>query len=1209
MKRYGHCIALCGLLLAAETGRAARPKDPSGPNHDLTKEIDFERISTFHLGPTGARGWMYVKKQMTHEARQILITEVDEGSPAEGVLEAGDVILGAMGRRFESDARRCFGRAIDEAEKEENKGILRLTRWRPIKDAVPRQGKVKEVEIKLRVMGSYSDRAPYDCPKSRKIMEEALRHVVAATEKKDFGRLGESALALMAVGEPEHMRMVRDYLHEAKWAKPDFQIRLDSGGLVCWGYGIHNLIMTEYYLATSDEYVLPSIREHAVKIAMGQSGGGLWGHGFAWTSKNNGKLHGSLGGYGALNLAGLPCLLSMILAKKCGIEHPEVDAAIERACRFFREFVGRGTIGYGYHRPSLDHYNNGRNGFSSNGKNAIAGIVFTVLGQREVSNYFAKLVTSSYDEREYGHAGNSFNVFWGILGANCGGPKALSAFQKEMRWYNALTRKGDGSILFQQLGGYYGGGTMDLEAAHVLANALPLRKLHITGKDANKELWLSDAQVKEAIDAGRWHWADYEKMSGEELIDALDCWSPGAREWIAEALGRKEGSFVKPLLKAIKNDNGYLRAGACTALGYQRERAATAVPALVAALSDEDSTVRVAASYALMRVGKPARKAIPDMFKAVLTTEKEGPLQATMQALSYSLGSDNAGTAPLYFTGILAATPEGKNPLDGVDRGILYPAIAKLAKSRSGRIRGCGVYAFEYLDREDVKMMAQEIYDVTVTKAPDYVMFSERARCRGLDLMARHRIIDGVKLCVDSLTRNAWGGSWREPHHFLTLQTYGHLAQSELPRLRKARLTRPSGEKRAILEETIRVIEKDEREMAPTSLLELVAERVEGELATARGAGERAEFCRELIADKPEDHFQHAAALRKLVATVGNEAYADILGALASPSEILRAEAVRQGADLDGPGIARKWQQALGEAEPAQVAGVLEVLAQRHDRTALTEITGYLENADETVRVAAIRYAGTLGDKAELPELVRTLAKEIGSEERAAAERTIAALYRKATDNGNGLRSVIEALASAEPAARASLIRVLGMTGGIEALEHVAAVLADKDRDVRKAASDVLVTSRGSEVTPLLLAAAEESGDKRLKTEIARACLGRMIVGTVADRDKLSVLRQAIALTDNRAVTLDALTELQWMPSLDALRLAQSWMVKKGEGKNASTTVETAAKVAAAVARALDMDDPKQKAAAITAVKEALPLIKDEEALAAARAFLEKHEG
>ena len=56
--------------------------DPKGESHDWT------------LGPTGARGWIYGISGHTHDARQILITKVDKGSPADGKLLPGDVILG-----------------------------------------------------------------------------------------------------------------------------------------------------------------------------------------------------------------------------------------------------------------------------------------------------------------------------------------------------------------------------------------------------------------------------------------------------------------------------------------------------------------------------------------------------------------------------------------------------------------------------------------------------------------------------------------------------------------------------------------------------------------------------------------------------------------------------------------------------------------------------------------------------------------------------------------------------------------------------------------------------------------------------------------------------------------------------------------------------------------------------------------------------------
>ena len=820
-------LVLIGLLLSGVTGCSTASKGPTDRDHDLTKGIDFERKGTYHLGPTGAHGWMYVSKQKTDESRQILITEVEAGSPADGILQQGDVILGVGGRRFDADARKLFGLAIDEAEKKENKGILKLTRWRPVKDVHPRTGKKQEVQIKLGAQEAFSDTAPYHCSRSAQLMEASLARIEAGAAKKRFGRIDESLLALMAVGRPEQMRIVKDHLHQAKWAKPDYKISLVDGGLVCWSYGMHGLIMTEYYLATGDDYVLGSIKEHAIKIAMGQSGGGLWGHGFAWKKNNDGKLHGSLRGYGALNLAGLPCLLTMVMAEKCGISHPEIDAALERALPFFGDFVRRGTIGYGYHQPSLDHNNSGRNGQASNGKNAVAGLIFNIRGDRKASQYFSSQIASSYDEYEHGHDGNSFTRLWDMMGVNCGGPDLAAAYHKELRWYNALCRGWDGRVMFQQLSGTYGSHTTNLDAACVLANALPLRKLYITGKDADGKLWLTKDKVKASIDAGRWHWADCDAMSAKQLIRELDCWSPGAREWIAEALGRKKQNIVPQLMKAFNSESADMRAGVCAALGYQGLRAEPAIDLLVKALSDKDSTVRVAAAYALMRTGKPGRGAIGDMLKAVVNQEPESPLEPVLQALSYSLGADQAGTAPLYFVGIFPSTPEGENPLDGIDRSILYPAIARMIGARSARIRDCGAYALRYFNRDDVKHMAMEIYNLAKYRASDFGMFADRACGRGMDAMARFQIIEGAEICVDSILKPRWGGYWREPHHFLTLQEYGKTARHQLERLKAAMESR-KGDKRKIIEETIRVIETDNRDLKPVSIKELVGERLDG---------------------------------------------------------------------------------------------------------------------------------------------------------------------------------------------------------------------------------------------------------------------------------------------------------------------------------------------------------------------------------------------
>ncbi|MGA1517805.1 MAG: acetylesterase, partial [Phycisphaerales bacterium] len=65
------------------------------PNPDFTRGETVPEGAThdWNLGPTGARGWMHSSGMETSLARQVLVTEIAEGSPADGVLAVGDVIL------------------------------------------------------------------------------------------------------------------------------------------------------------------------------------------------------------------------------------------------------------------------------------------------------------------------------------------------------------------------------------------------------------------------------------------------------------------------------------------------------------------------------------------------------------------------------------------------------------------------------------------------------------------------------------------------------------------------------------------------------------------------------------------------------------------------------------------------------------------------------------------------------------------------------------------------------------------------------------------------------------------------------------------------------------------------------------------------------------------------------------------------------------
>ncbi|MEI6808004.1 MAG: DUF6288 domain-containing protein, partial [bacterium] len=298
-----------------------------------------DRSRTYNLGPTGLRGWIYthpaayldsVQGRTTAASRQILVTHVGTNSPAAGVMEVNDVILGVAGKPFADDARKSFGKAITEAEKT---GVLKLVRWR--------SGKTENVQLKLRVMGTYSATAPFDCPKTKLVLAAACKALEKEPLNNDlWGAI--NGMALLAAGKPEYLPRVQTFAR----SMAEKELKHEGGG--AWDCGYKNVFLSEYYLLTGDKDVLPGIKALTIKIARGQGLYGTFGHGFSDLT-TDGKLHGPIPPYGPVNQAGLIANLGIVMGKKCGISDPEIDPSIERASRFFTYFVDKGSVPYGEH--------------------------------------------------------------------------------------------------------------------------------------------------------------------------------------------------------------------------------------------------------------------------------------------------------------------------------------------------------------------------------------------------------------------------------------------------------------------------------------------------------------------------------------------------------------------------------------------------------------------------------------------------------------------------------------------------------------------------------------------------------------------------------------------------------------------------------------------------------------------------------------------
>ena len=746
---------------------------------DLTQSNTVDRTSTYNLGATGLRGWIYTKAatlldsqqgRTTTASRQILVTHVGSGTPADGVLKVDDVILGVDGKPFADDARQCFGRAITEAETLASRGVLSIVRWRG--------GKTENVQLKLRVMGLYSGDAPYHCPKSKLILEDACRVLEKEPVRQDiWGAI--NGLAMLATGKPDFLPKVQACARAM--APQTLKLEVRRGlGLVVWEWGYKGLFLCEYYLLTGDKEVLPAIREYTAALAKGQSVYGTFGHGVADLTPD-GQLHGSIPPYGPVNQAGLIGNLAIIMGRKCGVSDPEVDAAIGRACKFFGFYVDKGAIPYGEHMPWPYHENNG--------KNALTAILFSAGNKPEAARFFAKMSTAAYACREYGHTGQGFSYLWGALGANVGGPAATSAFFKEAAWHFDLSRRCDGSFVYDG-GEQYGPGKtedntyfgkssyngLSPTASYVLTYALPLKKLIITGRTANPALWLSAKEVAEAVNSGRFDLARKQK-SAPQLITALGDWSPVVRSWAAEELAaRPEAKAMVPRLIALAEGNdAHVRQGACETLGHLKRP--EALPVLLRLLEHKDRWLRVKAASALKEMGDTAKPALPDMLRVVARTAE--PLQPIIWDDPIQL--THGELAGAIFKGLLRKGTQDTDPK------LLYPAIRAVSRNADGMARATLRDLFENrLTAEDVQALGPDILAAVQVRCPADTMFGNEIRMGGFKALTKYRFKEGIAAGVTfAKTQGGHGSEKRTGEIMKELARYGAAARESVPALKE----------------------------------------------------------------------------------------------------------------------------------------------------------------------------------------------------------------------------------------------------------------------------------------------------------------------------------------------------------------------------------------------------------------------------------------
>lgn len=407
------------------------------------------------------------------------VREVKPGSPAFGKLFVGDIIYSANGKMLGEEAWVVMADAITESETDGKKGRLVL--------GVRRDSNNIDVEIALRVMGTYSSTAPYDCPKTDKIIKDLESWVVA--NGADAGFLNTDAIFMLATGNPELQGYVRRIVYsKIEKMNPTEPIDPLKAGK-SWNNSAEAFLLGEYYLSTGDRTVLPYLKHFCDRLAATQhKEEGGWRHNFP------GGAH-----YGLIPNAGLPGVMGMNFAVKAGLGI-DMDSYHLGLRHFGRNKAETGYLIYGIggcERPvpvpfDPDQMAAGQMN-SYNGGLSAAGILMGLSGNYRAAHMSSLISAFAWNNTFGGHGGNFWNNFWTPLGAHQHGKKAFINFWKNYRWYRELNRMYDGSIIQHENG--------NAAAGCGVAMVAPRERLQIVGAPVSPFSVDAPASLKPAVEA------------------------------------------------------------------------------------------------------------------------------------------------------------------------------------------------------------------------------------------------------------------------------------------------------------------------------------------------------------------------------------------------------------------------------------------------------------------------------------------------------------------------------------------------------------------------------------------------------------------------------------------------------------------------------------------------------------------------------------
>ena len=304
-----------------------------------------------------------------------------------------------------------------------------------------------------------------------------------------------------------------------------------------------------------------------------------------------------------------------------------------------------------------------------------------------------------------------------------------------------------------------------------------------------------------------------------------------------------------------------------------------------------------------------------------------------------------------------------------------------------------------------------------------------------------------------------------------------------------------------------------------------------------------------------------------------------VVDILKSGEQEMQAAAIAMVRDMPGKEMTEALAKELPNLSATSQVQLLSALGDRGDATALPAVVTAVKAKDESVRIAALKAVGQLGDASNVSLLAQTAAATRGAEQKAARE----SLYRLRGPKIEqaitvGMQTVdgtiLMSIPKAEPKTKVELIKSAGernISAGVSVLLKTA---KDSNRKVRVESFKVLKIVAGPEHLPALVelllnlrsssdrnearkmvaAVAHKIEDKNRQAEavlavlpsvkdVKKQCSLLSVLGKIGDSSALPRLRKALNSDDieSRGAAIRALAEWPTSePAAEMLKAAQN---------------------------------------------------------------------